>query len=162
MVSALTFEEFTAATLARGEVVNLLFETRLFELIGVLHRISAPLVRAGVEHELEGGLAVLVHVEEADPEHAMLTRDVDLLIRREDLDRVVEAASHHGFRFRPAAGLDMLCHGIGDKARNAVRLLFAGERVRETQSRPNPQIAPELKQVHGEPVRVIPVAGRWR
>ncbi len=166
---ALTFDEFAANAIQNGEVVNVLFEARLFELIGVLHRVSSPLALEGVEHELVGGLAVLVHVEEADPEHTMLTRDVDLLIRREDLDRVSQVTARHGFRFRHAAGLDMLCYGEGDRARNAVHLLYSGERVRESQARPNPEIAPELKDVHGEIVRVIPVAdlvamklGAWR
>ena len=37
-----------------------------------------------------------------------LTRDVDLMVRREDLERVKQAAANHGFRFRHAAGVDML------------------------------------------------------
>lgn len=157
-MAILMFEEFASETLAKGEVFNFLFETRLFELVGVLHRISAPLVAEGVDHELVGGLAVVVHVEAAAPEHTMLTRDVDLLVRRADLERIIETASRHGFRFRRAAGLDRLCYGETDTARNAVRLLYEGERVRASQPRPNPKIAPEWKEIHGERVRVIPVA----
>jgi hypothetical protein len=60
-------------------------EQRLFDLTGVLHEITAPLSAEGVPHELRGGLAVLVHVEKADPVHTTLTRDVDLMIQRVDL-----------------------------------------------------------------------------
>ncbi|HXM44635.1 MAG TPA: hypothetical protein VN924_25585 [Bryobacteraceae bacterium] len=135
-----------------------MFEQRLFDLAGVLHKIAGPLMAEGVPHELIGGLAVLVHVEEADPEHTTLTRDVDLMIRRSDLDRVKEIAARHGFRFRHTAGLDMLLYGDTSSARNAVHLLFSGEKVRPNQATPNPPIQPERKSILGEDVFVIPVA----
>jgi hypothetical protein len=133
-----TFTEFLHDTANRGEAVNLIFEQRLFDLAGILHKITGPLMAAGVPHELIGGLAVLVHVEEADPEHTTLTRDVDLMIRRADLERVTEIASRHGFRFRHTAGLDMLLYGDTTSARHAVHLLFSGEKVRPNQATPNP------------------------
>ena len=80
----------------------------------------------------------------------MLTRDVDLMIRRSDLDRVLEIAEQHGFHFRHAEGLDMLLYGGSTSARNAVRLIFSGE--------PNPGISPERKQILGKDVHVIPLA----
>ena len=92
---------------------------------------------------------MLVHVEEADPAQSMLTRDVDLMIRRSDLDRVLEIAEQHGFHFRHAGGLDMLLYGGSTSARNAVRLIFSGE--------PNPGISPERKQILGKDVHVIPL-----
>lgn len=154
----LTFEQFLREAAQKGEAVNLAFEQRLFELVGVLHRITSPLMAAGVPHELIGGLAVLVHVEEADPEQSTLTRDVDLMVRRSDLDRVIEIASRNGFRFRHVRGVDMLMYGETDSARNAVHLVFSGERVRPEQTLPNPPIQPESKSIHGEKVFVIPVA----
>ena len=42
-----------------------MFEQRLFDLAGILHKIAGPLMAEGVPHELIGGLAVLVHVEDA-------------------------------------------------------------------------------------------------
>jgi hypothetical protein len=135
-----------------------LFEERLFDLVGVLHKIAQVLSEEGIAYELIGGLAVLVHVEEVKPELTALTRDVDLMIRREDLGRVKEAAAAHGFRFRHTAGVDMLLYGDTVSARNAVHLIFSGERVRPTQATPNPPIAPEKKRIHGGEVMVVPVA----
>jgi len=112
---------------------------------------------AGVPHELIGGLAVLIHVEEADPEHSTLTRDVDLMIRRSDLERVVDIATLHGFRFRHAAGIDMLLYGPTESAKNAVHLVFCGEKVRPNQAVSNPAIAPEKKSILGTEVMIIPV-----
>lgn len=153
----LTFEQFVRDAAAKGEAVNLMFEERLFELVSVLHRITTALVTENIPHELIGGLAVLAHVEEADPTYATLTRDVDLMIRRTDLERVKEVAAHYGFRFRHTAGLDMLIYGPTESARNAVRLLFSGEKVRAAQAIENPVIAPERKLINGRDINVIPV-----
>ena len=64
----LSFEEFLVETASRGEVVNTLFEERLFGLVGVLHKISDALTAEQIPHEVIGGLAVLIHVEEANPD----------------------------------------------------------------------------------------------
>jgi hypothetical protein len=156
-MGVLTFEQFLRTTAAKGEAINTLFEERLFDLVGVLHKIAGVLSEENVPYELVGGLAVVVHVEAADPEHTTLTRDVDLMIRREDLDRVKEAAAKRGFRFRHTAGVDMLLYGETNSARNAVHLIFSGELVRPNQAAPNPPIAPEKKQIHGGEVMVIQV-----
>lgn len=143
---------------AKGELVNTLFEERLFALVGVLHKITDALTAEDIPYELIGGLAVLVHVEEADPEHATLTRDVDLMVNRVDLERIKDAAAKREFRFRHTAGVDMLLYGPTESARNAVHLIFSGERVRPTQATPNPPIQPVQKQIQGKEVMVIPVA----
>lgn len=108
--------------------------------------------------EVIDGLAVLIHVEEASPEHAALTRDVDLLVRRSDLARIKEAAAKSGFRFRHAGGVDMLVYGDVDSAKNAVHLIFSEEKVRPDYSAPTPSLAPQRKHIHGKDVLVIPVA----
>src|SRR5271157_5867470 len=154
----LTFEQFIRDTAQKGEVVNLMFEERLFDLVGVLHKITDALTAENIPHELIGGLAVLIHVEEADPAQTALTRDVDLMVRRSDLERIKEAAAKNGFRFRHAAGVDMLLYGATESAKNAVHLIFSGEKVRPNQATPNPPILPEKKVIHGREVLVVPVA----
>ena len=59
----LTFEQFIQDTAQKGEVVNLMFEERLFDLVGVLHKITDALTAENIPHELIGGLAVLIHVK---------------------------------------------------------------------------------------------------
>jgi hypothetical protein len=157
-MGVLTFEQFLRTTAAEGDAINTVFEERLFELVGVLHRIAQVLAEERVPYELIGGLAVLVHVEEADPEHTTLTRDVDLMINRADLERIKNAAAGHGFRFRHTAGVDMLLYGDTNSARNAIHLLFSGEMVGRNQAVPNPPITTEKKRIHGGEVMVIPVA----
>ncbi len=154
------FIQFLEEVASKGEAVNLVFEERLFNLVGILYKITDPLAAANIPHEVIGGLAVLIHVEEADPAHSVLTRDVDLLIRRSDLERVIAVAESQGFRFRHAAGLDMLLHG--GKAANAVHLLFTGEKVKPSQVIPNPELSPERKMIQGREVAVVPVADLLR
>lgn len=152
-----TFSEFLENAAAKQEFVNILFEERVFELIGTLARLSVPLEEAGVAHELVGGLAVFVHVENADSTHSSLTRDIDVMIRRADLDRVVGIAEAHGFRFRHSAGLDMLLYGETNSAKNAVHLLYSGERVKAWQVEEHPIIRPVRAGLHGQEFLVIPV-----
>jgi hypothetical protein len=154
-----TFEQFLANAASRGEAVNTLFEERLFELVGVLHKITEALVESQIPHEVIGGLAVLIHVEEANPEYTSLTRDVDLMVQRSDLDRIKLAGAKYGFRFRHVAGVDMLIYGQTESAKNAVHLIFSGEKVRSHYLSPAPPIDPERKRVQGKEVMVIPVAG---
>lgn len=153
-----TFAEFLGNAATKREFVNILFEERLFELIGTLQKLSLPLEQAGVQHELVGGLAVFLHVENADSTHSSLTRDVDVMIRREDLPRVVAIAEEHGFRFRHSAGLDMLLYGETNSARNAVHLLFSGEKVKPAQLEAHPGIRPVRAGIHGQDFLVIPLA----
>jgi len=87
----------------------------------------------------------------------VLTRDVDLMIQRSDLETVKEIATQHGFRFRHAAGADILLHSASDRARNAVHLIFSGEKVRPNQAAPNPPVRPERKTIHGQEIFVISV-----
>lgn len=154
-----TFAEFLQETAQRGEVINLAFEQRLFELVGILERITRVLSVGDVPHELIDGLAVFVHVESADPEQSILTRDVDLMVYRHDLERIIALAEGQGFRFRHVAGVDMLLYGETSSARNAVHLLFSGEKVRDSQPMPNPPIEPEVLSILGHTVQVISVAG---
>jgi hypothetical protein len=159
-MSVLTFEQFLRSAVDKGEAVNILFEERLFGLVGVLHKIAGALEEARVDYEMMGGLAVFVHVDEVSPEHATLTRDVDLMVKRDDLDLIKDAAASRGFRFCHVRGVDTLLYGETASARNAVHLVFSGERVNPNQMVENPPIAPERKVLLGGEVMVIR-SGIW-
>jgi hypothetical protein len=157
-----TYDEFLLRAAARGEVVNTIFEERLFSLVASLRRITDVLAAGQIAYEVIGGLAVLIHVEEANPEYSALTRDVDLMVRREDLERIKEAAAKGGFRFRHAAGLDMLIHVGSVHARDAIHLVFSEERVRPADLAPTPPLNPVKKNILGTEVMVVPVADLLR
>ena len=79
------------------------------------------------------------------------------MVRRVDLQRIQTAAAANGFHFRHAAGVDMLLYGDASSTKNAVHLIYSGEKVRPNYSDATPPIEPERKQIHGKEVMVIPV-----
>lgn len=107
-----------------------------------LRRATATLEAAGVAYAVCGGNAVAAWVSTIDDAAVRNTRDVDILIRREDLPAVIEAMQSAGFVHRHAAGIDMFLDGPHAKARDAVHILFAGERIREE----DPQPAADVSQ----------------
>ncbi len=153
-----SFEQFVRATLEKGGSINTLFEERLFAMVGMLERIAVPLAEAGIPYEVIGGMAVMVHVNRIEPSAVRNTKDIDIMVDRADLRRIQDVAAKHGFNFRHVSGVDMLLPEGETKARNAVHLVFSGEKVKETQAVPNPPLAPEFVAIHGVEVAVIPVA----
>ena len=153
----ISFEQFLLDVASRGEAVNTFFERRLFGLIGMLHRITDTLNSAGIPHEVVGGLAVLIYVEEANPEHTALTSHVDLMVHRSDLERIKEAGAKDGFRFDQGAKGDRLIYGPDEREKYAVRFVFSGEKIGPMQQDSNPPIDPVVKVVHEKEVLVIPI-----
>ena len=68
------------------------------------------------------------------------TQDVDILLRRADLEAAKTAFATAGFVFRHVKGIDMFLDGPGAKARDAVHILFAGEKVRAADPVPTPDV----------------------
>jgi hypothetical protein len=106
-----------------------------------LLRAASALDQAGIPYAVVGGNAVAAWVSRVDEAAVRNTQDVDILIRRQDLPAAVEAMSKAGFIHRHAAGIDMLLDGPQAKARDAVHLVFAGEKVRPEYVLPTPDVA---------------------
>jgi hypothetical protein len=96
-----------------------------------LHRAAAVLEAAGIPYAVIGGNAVAAWVSQIDEAAIRNTRDVDILLRRSDLPGAVEAMEANGFIYRHAASVDMFLDGPGAKARDAVHVIFANEKIRE-------------------------------
>src|SRR4051812_37518722 len=95
-----------------------------------LIRAAAALDRAGIPYAVVGGNAVGNWVARVDASLVRLTQDVDLLIRRGDLPAAISALEAVGFISRHVATIDMFLDGPAAKARDAVHVIFAGEKVR--------------------------------
>jgi hypothetical protein len=152
----LTFEQYLQDTTTEGQAINLMFEERLFGLVEILHKATDMFNAEGIPYELIGGMAVAAQLERVDRDQVMLTKDVDVMVNRSDLEKIVEVAERHDFHYRHAAGLDMLLPGNEKKAMRGVHLIFSGEKVRPGQS-PNPPLAPERVVIYGKEVAVVPV-----
>lgn len=106
-----------------------------------LARASAALEQAGVPYAVAGGNAVGSWVGSKDRSAVRLTQDVDLIIRRADIAAAAAALATVGFVHRRAAGIEMFLDGPAAKAREAVHVLFAGEKVRPEYDFPAADVA---------------------
>lgn len=95
-----------------------------------LRRVSQALDSADVPYAVVGGNAVQIWVAQVDESVARATQDVDIVLRLGDLDAAIRALEAAGFVFREGAGIAMFLDGPGAKARDAVHVVFAGEKVR--------------------------------
>jgi hypothetical protein len=105
-----------------------------------LLRATAALEKAGVAYAVAGGNAVAAWVARVDEAAVRNTQDVDLLLRRSDLDAAAAALATAGFVRRHVARIDMFLDGPKAKARDAVHVVFAGEKVRAEYVQPAPEI----------------------
>jgi hypothetical protein len=105
-----------------------------------LLRATAALAEARIPYAVVGGQAVAAWVSRVDDAAVRVTRDVDIILRREDLPAAIAALSGVGFLHRHTAGIDMLLDGPNAKARDAVHLVFAREKVRPEYLLPAPDV----------------------
>lgn len=89
-----------------------------------LYRANAALNGAEISYAVLGNSAVAAWVATIDQAAVRNTQDVDILIRRSDLDAVKRALEQAGFVYRHASGLDMFLDGPNAKARDAVHIVF--------------------------------------
>lgn len=106
-----------------------------------LRRVSSALDGAGVRYAVIGGNAVQIWVAQVDESVVRNTRDVDILIDRTDLEVATRALVAVGFRYRETAGVAMFLDGPTAGARDAVHVIFAGEKVRADYSEAAPGLA---------------------
>jgi hypothetical protein len=95
-----------------------------------LLRAAGALGRAKIPYAVAGGNAVAAWVSRVDEAAVRNTQDVDIVLRRADLQTAREALEQAGFVYRHAAGMDMFLDGPDAKARDAVHIVFASEKVR--------------------------------
>jgi hypothetical protein len=101
-----------------------------------LLRAARALDQANVPYAVVGGNAVAAWVSRVDEAAVRNTRDVDILLRRSDLQQAQRALENAGFIYRHVsslgqpAGIDLFLDGPHASARDALHILFASEYVR--------------------------------
>ena len=105
-----------------------------------LLRAVQALDKANIRCTVAGDHAVSSWVSRIDEAAVRYTQDIDIRLRREDLPAATAALEPAGFRYRHAAGVHMFLDGPDGGFRDAVHVLFAGEKVREEYTQPAPGI----------------------
>jgi hypothetical protein len=95
-----------------------------------LLRAAQALANAHVPYAVAGGNAVAAWVSRVDEAAVRNTQDVDIVLRRADLPAARAALEQVGFIYRHVASIDMFLDGPDAKARDAVHIVFAAEKVR--------------------------------
>ena len=95
---------------------------------------------AGIPYAVAGGNAIAAWVTTVDEGAVRNTRDVDVMLRRVDLERARAALEGVGFVYRHTAGLDVFLDGPEASVRDAVHIVFAGEKVRPQEPVANPDL----------------------
>ena len=107
-----------------------------------LHRTAQALEAGNVPYAIAGGNAVAAWVAKADAGAVRTTRDVDVLIRRDDLEAAKRAMDVAGFDYAFTYGVHVFIERPDNKPSEGVHLLFAGEKVKSG----DPIAAPELTE----------------
>jgi hypothetical protein len=105
-----------------------------------LRRITGVFEGAGVPYALVGGQAVAIWVATRDPAAVRTTKDVDILLRREDLPQARAAALSANMDYFEVVGVGMFLERDDPNPRQAVHLVWAGEKVRPEHTLPAPSI----------------------
>jgi hypothetical protein len=152
-----TFAEYLSGVAQHHGSVNILFESGMYSLLSDLERIVKLLREADVSFELIGGMAVNAHLLAADERsRTFVTRDIDLLVERSELPRIVQAGEAGGYQAKKIVGGYMLIRP-DQRPAEAVHMVFAGENSKSTQPLVHPQVRAEEMDLFETRVPVAPL-----
>ena len=107
-----------------------------------LRKTVTILENADVPYAVVGGHAVRAWVAQVDEAAVRTTRDVDIMVRPNDLPKLIDAMTQAGFHHRETAGVNMFVEELEGSARDAVHVVLTGEIVKPQDFEPNPDIEP--------------------
>ena len=106
-----------------------------------LLRAARALDEAHLPYAVAGGNAIAAWASRVDEAAVRNTQDVDIVLRRADLPAARKALEQAGFVYRHASSIDMFLDGPDAKARDAVHIVFASEKVRPDYGAPVPDVS---------------------
>jgi hypothetical protein len=121
-----------------------------------LERITRALEESGVPYALVGGQAVALWVSTRDPAAVRTTKDVDILLPKEDLPLARAAALTVTMDYLEVAGVGMFLERADPNPRHAVLVIWAGEKVRPECVLPSPTIDERVALEPGKQVVSLP------
>ncbi len=106
----------------------------------LLKTVTAALDDAGIAYAVIGGNAVATWIATRDVGAVRATKDVDLLLRRSDLDRAETALSPHGFVRDEVLGIPVFLEAADPLPSQGVHVILANELVRDFAKHPAPDV----------------------
>ncbi|MEE9295486.1 MAG: hypothetical protein V3W34_11065 [Phycisphaerae bacterium] len=108
----------------------------------LLRKVSKALDQARIPYAVIGGNAVAAWVATVDEGAVRATKDVDILVRREDLEAITAACRSVGLMPAEVLGVTMFLDRRRPNPKTGVHIVFANERIRPHYAHP----APDPKQ----------------
>src|SRR5262249_42137997 len=105
-----------------------------------LLRATAALNQIGVPYAVVGGNAVASWVATVDEGAVRNTRDIDILVRREDMPSITAAFDQDGLSRDEVVEVVVFRDGAAGKPSEAVHIIFSGEKARFDPLLPAPEI----------------------
>jgi hypothetical protein len=105
-----------------------------------LLRATRALEEAGILYAVAGDNAVAAWVARVDESAVRNTPDVDIVLRRADLERANVSLAAVGFVYRGGSDIHRFLDGPSAKARDVVHIIFAGEKLRSEYLLPAPDV----------------------
>jgi hypothetical protein len=125
-----------------------------------LQRLAEALNEGRVDYAIVGGQAVALWVASRDPAAVRTTKDVDILLRRQDLPQARAAVASVALDYFEVVGVGMFLERSDPNPRKAVHLLWAGEKVQADYPLASPAVDERITLGPGLPV--VSLAGLVR
>lgn len=112
-----------------------------------LRTVTKALDEHEIPYAVVGGNAVAAWVATMDRGATRTTKDVDLLVRRDDLLRMESVLSRHGFDLAEVYGVTMFIPRDKPNPRTAVHLVFANEFVKAHETYASPDVSKAIADI---------------
>lgn len=127
-----------------------------------LRRATAALDDAGIPYAVIGGNAVATWIAKVDPAATRTTKDVDLLIRRSDIDLVTAAMASIGFTREDLRSITLFVDPDEPSRKSGIHIVWAGERVRPSYQHPAPDLDEAVREQNAFSVLSLPALVRMK
>ncbi len=151
-------ESFTAKTVTFDFSTLALGERRMDDLLNRAKTVSAALKAARIPHAVVGGLAVRAYEASVGESPSLTTNDMDILMRREDLDKAVAVLTRLNFEYRVVMGTPAFIPS-GGNFRNGIHVLISGEKPKKSSLHPAPPLDEQALVSSSEGFPVIDLSG---
>lgn len=113
-----------------------------------LRRATAGLESLGIPYAVLDDCGIAAWVGTVDPSAVRNSRDVDILLRRADLEAAKTAMRTTGFIHGHVKGIDIFLDGPDARARDAVHIMFACEKACTESAALAPDVTETIKLDH--------------
>ncbi|HZZ44010.1 MAG TPA: nucleotidyltransferase family protein [Tepidisphaeraceae bacterium] len=127
-----------------------------------LRQVTAALDAAEIPYAVVGGNAVALWVAKADPAATRTTKDVDLLVKRDDLGRINDVMRELGFESQDLRRLVLFIDPEEPSRMSGVHLVWAGEKVKPSYAHPTPLVTESVRDSEGFSVLDLPALLRMK